>query len=199
MKQIVKTIAYATESPDRPNIKYSCVRVSTRDYDESIPLIVYCRSLTQSRKLYAYLDAEVHVHPKPFAKYHSETIPDIQKEVVASFAHEDGEIRILFSTIAFGMGVDVKGLHNIIHLGIPSDIEFFVQESGRAGRDGKLSCSILVTYPGMFKDSKANDGMKNFAKNSDVCRRQQILRHFSTTDDILDFESEKHNCCDICR
>ena len=43
------------------------------------------------------------------------------------------------ATTALGMGVDIKGLHWIINYGPPSDIESYVQELGRAGRDGKQS------------------------------------------------------------
>ena len=49
-----------------------------------------------------------------FAMYHKKTDPDIQETVQKSFGTIDGVVRVLFCTIAFGMGVDVKGIHNVI-------------------------------------------------------------------------------------
>ena len=129
IQTIVKTLAmytveYITELPDRPNIKYNFIKAATTDYDQMfnwLPgyliqegskaerIIVFCRTVAQCRELYAFVDSEVDLQRKPFAMYHSETNPDIQREVVASFAQSDGVIRCLFSTVAFGMGVDCKG------------------------------------------------------------------------------------------
>ena len=52
-------------------------------------------------------------------------------------------LRVVIAIIAFGMGVDCPNVRQIIHWGPPSDIEMYVQESGRSGRDGKVS---LATY-----------------------------------------------------
>ena len=46
-------------------------------------------------------------------------------------------------TIAFGMGVDCPDVRQIVHWGVPEDIETYVQETGRAGCDGLLSCAVL--------------------------------------------------------
>lgn len=48
--------------------------------------------------------------------------------------YKDGRILILFSTKAFGLGMDIPNIHNVIHLTPPSFIEDYLQEVGRAGR-----------------------------------------------------------------
>ena len=49
------------------------------------------------------------------------------------------------ATVAFGMGLDFTNVHCIIHWGPASDIEQYLQETGRAGRDGLPSVATLHT------------------------------------------------------
>ncbi|VDI74705.1 Hypothetical predicted protein [Mytilus galloprovincialis] len=56
----------------------------------------------------------------------------------------DGEIRILICTNAAGMGVNFFGVHNIIHFNLPRLIDTFVQQLGRAGRDGEFSNELIL-------------------------------------------------------
>lgn len=55
-----------------------------------------------------------------------------------------GDLAILCATSSFGMGVDLPNVRYTIHLGIPSSIEAYYQEAGRAGRDRRQAHSLLV-------------------------------------------------------
>ena len=76
--------------------------------------------------------------------YHAGTPSHVKDHIVENMANEDGYLRVLISTIAFGMGVNCKRVRRIIHFGPSKSVEMYVQECGRAGREGLPSTCILL-------------------------------------------------------
>ena len=105
--------------------------------------------------------------------------------------------RVLFVTVAYGVGINVPTVERVIHIGVPYTMEKFFQETGRAGRNG--SQTISTVYFNSYDISKAKRALEpimrqNVTANS--CRQEIIIRHFGAS---VASECCGHKCCDNCK
>lgn len=77
--------------------------------------------------------------------YHGGLTADLRKEAQRQFL--DGELQVIAATNAFGMGVDKPNVRLVIHADIPGSLENYLQEAGRAGRDGEEARCVLLFDP----------------------------------------------------
>lgn len=103
-----------------------------------------------------------------------------KEQVLASFQCPNGVLRLVIATTAFGLGVDCRDIERVIHWGLPSTLEEYVQETGRAGRDGRASEAILYEGKGGRYVSKE---IKQYIENVKVCRRKFLFSHFLEYDE----------------
>ena len=79
--------------------------------------------------------------------YHSCT-PQLNKEVILkSLRDPKGVVRVIFATVAIGLGIDLQDVNTILHYGAPRSFDDYFQESGRGGRSGCNAKSVVYWKP----------------------------------------------------
>ena len=90
-------------------------------------------------------------------------------------------------------GMDIPGLRYVYHYGMPTNMDDYIQETGRVGRDGLQSYAVALIHSDSNKGPNMTSEVKNYSKST-TCLRKQLLAYF---DETLDIElGEK--CCSNC-
>ena len=140
-------------SIDRPNIAMSVIQVDSLqekwqllyDYVSKLsqPGIIYFSSKKMAEKAVGFLTSK---GISRVNAYHGGMDQESRVLIQQQFLHN--QLDIICATSAFGMGVNKDNIRFVIHFHMPQQIESYLQEIGRAGRDGKPSIALLFYMPG---------------------------------------------------
>ena len=145
--------------------------------------------------------------------YHEEMVTTSRCESYRKW--NSGEIPMIVATKALGMGIDKPDIRNVIRNGVPENMLEWVQELGRAGRDGKQACATILYRRTDISHSNAwilnnlhNKERCNYilmgysdswryvlAHLAGVCRRRLLLDLFDEKDTQT---YSCGTCCDVC-
>jgi superfamily II DNA helicase RecQ len=153
--------------------------------------VIYCHSRRETERVAEYLNIYM-----PARSYHAGLNQNIRKLVQKQWLI--GQVNIIVATIAFGMGIDKPDVRFVIHYNLPSSIEGYYQEIGRAGRDGKASDCILfycyqdvVFYNKMIKNKKQEEANQNSFNNIANLNHDNIAFIDEDNNSIENQENEK--------
>ena len=212
-----------SQSFNRPNLRYSVrskkgkakaseflddvVKLINSEYRNQTG-IIYTLSRKNCEQLAEMLQTQYGI-----SAHHFHANMQVEEKQRVQRQWQNGTIKVVVATIAFGMGIDKPDVRFVIHHTIPKSLEGYYQETGRAGRDGKISgCYLYYGYPDtkILKDfiykSEGTEEQKErqrkmlqrivqYCENRTDCRRVQVLHYFGES-------YSKEECggtCDNCK
>lgn len=136
--------------------------------------------------------------------YHAGLSDEVRKNHQDQFAHE--EVDLIVATVAFGMGIDRSNIRFVIHAAMPKNIEYYHQETGRAGRDGLPAYCYLFyggidyrTWQMILSDSSQSDVLMDKLNtfyhfcSQPQCRHKGFSQYFGQR-----YLKENCDSCDYC-
>ncbi|KAK4897073.1 hypothetical protein LTR49_028043 [Elasticomyces elasticus] len=188
-------IAYnvvAYEKQEEEEAVRRLVEVKKEQYPSPQQVVVYCRTREQTERLAGVLGCMY---------YHGKMTVE-QKGVVMEEL-KSGRGHVFTSTNALGLGIDVPSIRAVIHVGAREQMTQYVQESGRAGRDGLASEAIVMQAFRVGKDGRQRwDAVRGLERMMEVylegsqCRRVLIDRCMDGREDRVGCE-EGEQMCDV--
>lgn len=171
---------------DRPNIKFTVKEPSNKMSEVK----TYLKNTNESTIIYAQTRKnvdQIHEHLKkdgyPVAKYHAGLSVESRSKSQDDFIYD--RAKIMVATNAFGMGIDKTDVRKVIHYNMPTDLEGYYQEAGRAGRDGLESEAILLFGKQDIVSSKFLIG--NSQDPTSISRLDTMIRYANHTSCLRNF------------
>ena len=132
-----------------------------------------------------------------FAQFHAPQTNQMKDKILKQLCSTCSIIRVVFATVAIGMGVDIPDIRQVIHVVPPCSMKAYFQETGRAGRDGKPSSACLFYNNRDIGKNRVTmqDDMR--CSSNDICLRKLLLESMDSEQTVL--VKPMHLCCNVCK
>ena len=163
---------------ERANLSYSVFNAESKvnkmlDVLHNVPgsSIIYCRN----RRLTKEITQLLRMNNIAADFYHAGLPKDERSKKQDDWMNNI--IRVMICTNAFGMGIDKPDVRTVIHYDTPDCLEYYYQEAGRAGRDGKKSYTVLLHSDEDLQSLEALPGIR-FPQMQDIRKVYQSLADY---------------------
>ena len=169
-------------------IKKLCKTINKYHKDGSV--LIFAQTTTYVDALYNILEEK---YPDDVTRYHSRIKPERRKKQLL-FDFLQGKGKIMIVTSAFSMGIDVPDIELVVHFNAPISMTDYIQQIGRAGRDGRKAHCVLF-YDQNGDDDAISASFIKKAKKQSPKAAKTIKARLSQVRDFIN----SNNCmvCDI--
>lgn len=175
-------------SSNRKNISYkACFTLSRQKsvmdilFSSPRPALVFTQTRESTKDFASYISEH-----SDFKTYYYHAGCSKEHKKMTEKAFDESNDGVLVATCAYGMGVDKKNIRTVIHVTPPQKASAYIQEAGRAGRDGEDATSYVILKN---EDTLSEGETAKIFSNQKECIRKNLLKSMGE-----DYNEDNCNC-----